>query len=587
MKLIKLWNHLSKRRHKQFGILVILMFIVSLFEVISIGSIIPFLGVLSAPEQVFQHQLTQPFLQFFYITEPSQLLLPLTVIFSVAALAAGVLRIILLYTIIKLSFAVGSDLSVKIFQHTLSQNYSVHLLRSSSEVINGIIMQVNIVITSIVAPFFRVISSVILFTGIMTALFILNTKIALISFAGFGVIYWIIMKYTNGYLSYNSKIITTKSALMIKTIQEGLGGIRDIIIDNNHQLYYDAYQKAELSLRRAAGNNQFISGSPRYILEALGMSIVALLAYMMIQESSTIIAVIPILGAFALGAQRMLPALQQAYAAYSNIKGATSSLENILEMLQQPIVNSKELSNVIPIKFEKEIQLTNLSFSYMANNRKDQTWVLNDINLNIPKGSRVGIIGATGSGKSTLIDLIMGLLSPTSGKITIDNEHITSKNIKAWQAHIAHVPQNIYLSDSTIEENIAFGVPKENINHQNVEKAAKQAHIAKLVETWKDGYKTFVGERGVRLSGGQRQRIGIARALYKQANVLVFDEATSALDNKTEKIVIDALDMLEKNLTIFIIAHRLTTLKCCDMIIKLDKNNIVNIGSHQDMINYS
>jgi len=193
-------------------------------------------------------------------------------------------------------------------------------------------------------------------------------------------------------------------------------------------------------------------------------------------------------------------------------------------------------------------------------------------------------MGITGSGKSTLLDIIMGLLPPTSGELEIDGKPITNENRRAWQAHIAHVPQNIYLSDCSIEENIAFGIPKDKIDHQKVEKAAQQAQIAELIEGWKDGYQTFVGERGIRLSGGQRQRIGIARALYKQANVLVLDEATSALDNETEQAVMEAVEALGRGLTILIIAHRLTTLEGCDRIVKLEKNKIIKIGSYQEVI---
>ena len=263
----------------------------------------------------------------------------------------------------------------------------------------------------------------------------------------------------------------------------------------------------------------------------------------------------------------------------------------MLSLLDQPlpqyaleVENTSDIVRVTPISFEKELCLKNLSFRYIADGTENTSWVLKNINLTITRNSRIGFMGVTGSGKSTLLDIIMGLLPPVSGEFTVDGESITNKNRRAWQAHIAHVPQNIYLSDSTIEENIAFGVSKEKINHQQVKKAAKQAQIAKLIEGWREGYQTFVGERGIRLSGGQRQRIGIARALYKEANVLIFDEATSALDNETEQAVMEAIEGLGKNLTILIIAHRLTTLKGCDRIIKLDKNNIVYDGSYEELI---
>jgi ATP-binding cassette subfamily B protein len=316
-------------------------------------------------------------------------------------------------------------------------------------------------------------------------------------------------------------------------------------------------------------------------MEALGMTLIAVLAYTMTQQDSGINTAIPVLGALALGAQRLLPSLQQAYSAYSTIKGSESSFKDVLDLLDQSLPEYAEQPRPKPISFEKEIKLTNLSFRYT----EDTPLVLKDIDLSLKKGARIGFMGVTGSGKSTLLDIIMGLLTPTGGELIIDKQPINNQNRRAWQAHIAHVPQNIYLSDGTIKENIAFGIAKGQIDHQRVKKAAQQAQIAELIEEWKDGYQTFVGERGIRLSGGQQQRIGIARALYRKANVIIFDEATSALDNETELEVMKAIEDLGKEITVLIIAHRLTTLKGCDKIIKLNKNNIINIGSYQEMIN--
>jgi len=316
-------------------------------------------------------------------------------------------------------------------------------------------------------------------------------------------------------------------------------------------------------------------------MEAIGMTLIAGLAYVMTQQEGGMVTAIPVLGALALGAQRLLPALQQSYNAYSTIKGASASFADVLNLLDQPLSEYADQLPAKPIPFEKEIKLTNLNFRY----KEDSPWVLKNINFSLEKGARIGFIGVTGSGKSTLLDIIMGLLPPTNGELIIDQQPINSQNRRAWQAHIAHVPQNIFLSDSSIEENIAFGIAKEQIDHQRVKKAAQQAQISELIEQWKEGYQTFVGERGIRLSGGQRQRIGIARALYKKANVLIFDEATSALDNETEREVMEAIEALGKEVTVLIIAHRLTTLKECDKIVKLDKNHAVHIGSYQEMIN--
>jgi ATP-binding cassette subfamily B protein len=404
----------------------------------------------------------------------------------------------------------------------------------------------------------------------MGALLTINLEVALASFIGFGLCYLVVIRYTHNQLKQNSQIIADKSTLMIKSLQEGLGGIRDVLIDGTQQLYCQVYRNADLPLRRASGNNQFISLSPRYVMESIGMTLIAGIAYMMTQHQGSLMSAIPVLGVMALGAQKLLPALQQTYSSYTNIKGARTSFEDVLILLEQPLPSYVQQPQPTPIPFEQQIELRNLSFRYA----KQAPWILKNINLILLKGSRIGFVGETGSGKSTLLDIIMGLLEPTEGNFVVDNEFINNENKRSWQAHIAHVPQTIYLSDSTIEENIAFGIPKDKIDHQQVVKAAQQAHIAEIVEQWQEGYQTFVGERGIRLSGGQRQRIGIARALYKKANVLIFDEATSALDNKTEQSVMEAIARLGRELTIFIIAHRQTTLKGCDQVVEIADKSI-------------
>jgi ATP-binding cassette subfamily B protein len=561
----KLWRHLSKRRQTQFWLVLILMIMASLSEIITVSAILPFLGVLTAPEKIFQHHLMQPLVQILEITEPNQLILPITIIFIIAVLLAGIIRLLLLYTMTRLSFSVGADLSINIYRRTLYQDYSVHVARNSSEVINSIITKTNIVIGGVITPVLTFISSTLLLIGIIGALLVINTKIAMFASIGFGLLYWVVIRYTRQQLKDNSECVANQSTLMIKSLQEGLGGIRDVLIDGSQKFYCQLYRSADQPLRRASGDNLFINSSPRYVMEVIGMVLIAGLAYMITRQEEGISTAIPVLGALALGAQRLLPALQQAYSSYSAINGSKYSFEDVLKMLDQPLPSYADQSISTPIKFEKEILLKNLSFRY-----SNQTpWVLKDINLTLPKGSRIGFKGVTGSGKSTLLDIIMGLLEATDGNLLVDGQPITEENRRAWQMRIAHVPQNIYLSDSSIEENIAFGTPKEKIDHQRVKKAAKQAQISGLIEGWPEGYQTSVGEQGIRLSGGQRQRIGIARALYKQANVLIFDEATSALDNKTEEAVMKAIENLDRDLTILIIAHRLSTIKSCEKIVDL------------------
>lgn len=556
------------------------MILASFAEILSIGSVLPFLGVLTAPGHVFEHPAAQPLIQTLGLTRPEQLLLPLSIIFGLAALMTGVMRLLLLWASTRLSFATGADLSISIYRRTLYQPYAVHVARNSSEVISGIAGKANSVIYSIIVPALTLISASIMLCTILLALLSVDPVIALAAFGGFGLIYAFIIRLTRNRLLIDSQCIARESIHVIKSLQEGLGGIRDVLIDGSQATYCQIYRDADLPLRRAQGNSIFISLSPRYGMEALGMLLIATLAYTLAQQTDGIARAIPVLGAFALGAQRLLPVLQQAYASWSGIQSGQASLQDTLELLDQPLPGHAAWPTTSPLSFQHQISLKQLSFRYSP----QTPWVLNKLDLTIAKGCRIGFVGTTGSGKSTLLDIVMGLLQPNEGTLEIDGQPITAHNHRAWQAHIAHVPQAIFLADSTIEENIAFGVPKDQIEPERVRQAAHQAQIADIIETWSRQYQTVVGERGVRLSGGQRQRIGIARALYKQADVIIFDEATSALDNETEQAVMQAIEGLSEDLTVLIIAHRLTTLKNCTQIVELGDGGIKRIGSYQDIV---
>ena len=575
----RLWHHVSPRRRGQFGLLLVLMLLASFAEILSIGAVLPFLGILTAPERIFNLPIAQPFIQALGLSEPSQLLLPLTMVFGFAALLAGGLRLLMLWASTKLSFAAGADFSRSIYSRTLYQPYYVHCGRNSSEVIDGISGKANTVIYSVIVPIITLISSGLMLISILIALLVVNPIIAIAAFGGFGLIYSLIIRMTRNKLLLNSQTVARESTQVIKLLQEGLGGIRDVLIDGSQEAYCKIYSSADLSLRRAQGGSMFISLSPRYAMEALGMILIATLAYSLAKQDEGMLTAIPILGALALGAQRLLPVLQQIYFSWSNIQSGQASLEDVLNLLDQPLPSYLHQASKQSMTFNDCIRLKQVNFRYSP----QSSYVLKGIDLEIAKGSRVGFIGATGSGKSTLLDVVMGLLQPTKGSMEIDDQVVTAGNHRAWQEHIAHVPQAIFLADSSIDENIAFGVPTDQIDHHRVKQAARQAQIADTIESWPNQYQTFVGERGIRLSGGQRQRIGIARALYKKADVIIFDEATSALDSETEEAVMQAIEGLSKDLTLLIIAHRLTTLKNCSQIVELFNGCVKKTGNYNEI----
>ncbi len=561
-------------------LLLILAMLASVAEILSIGSLLPFLSVLTAPDQVFALPVMQPIILRMGIASPSGMLLPLTIFFAVAALTAGGVRLLLLWASTRFSFAIGADLGIDMYRRTLYQSYATHLSRNSSEIISGISIKANDVIYKVVLPCVQMVSASVMLVFILGFLLVIEPVVTTISFAGFGFIYLSIIKLTRKRLSSDSQCIAYESVRLMKALQEGLGGIRDVLIDGSQEVYCQIYRESDLRLRRAQGNSAFISTSPRYVMEVLGMVLISALAYVLAGSGGGDGGAIPILGALALGAQRLLPVMQQAYWSFTIIQSGQASLNDSLELLDQPFPANvgKPLAQLLP--FNREIRLKQLGFRY----NPDASFIFNKMDLSIAKGSRVGFIGSTGSGKSTLLDIVMGLLQPTEGAIEVDGCLINDTNSRAWQGHIAHVPQAIFLADTTVEENIAFGTPKELIDHARVRRAAVQAQIADVIESWPEQYETFVGERGVRLSGGQRQRIGIARALYKEADVIVFDEATSALDNDTENSVMEAIENLSGSHTLLIIAHRLTTLKGCTQIVELGNGAILQVGSYDEII---
>jgi ABC-type multidrug transport system fused ATPase/permease subunit len=567
----RLWRQISRRRRTQFSLLLFLMIVTSLAEVFSIAAIIPFLGILTNPERIYELGIIKPLIETLGITKPADLLLPLTIIFSIAACVAGGMRLLLHWAGAKLSFGAGADLSIDIYRKTLYQPYLVHMSRNSSDIINSITTKTHqsiLIITQVLG----LLSSGVMIFAITAALIFIEPQTTLIAFSGFAVLYVGVVALTHRRLLLNSYNIAKNSTNVIKALQEGLSGIRDVLIDGTQEVYCAIYRSADWPLKRAQSDNSFIGVSPRYAMEALGMVLIAVVACGLATSQNGIVGAIPILGALALGAQRLLPLVQNIYINWSSVRGSQASLVDVLELLEQPLPEfANKRSPIIPIEFKKNITLKNVSFSY----DKTDKYVLKNINIDIKKGSRIGFVGTTGSGKSTLLDIIMTLLIPDEGSIEVDGLPIDSLNPRAWQTHIAHVPQAIYLADTTIAENIAFGVPLVEIDFDRVVRASELAQISETINKMADSYQTIVGERGMRLSGGQRQRIGIARALYKNADVIIFDEATSALDSETEQAVIESINSLSTELTILIIAHRVTSVKDCSVIYRVENGTVV------------
>ena len=538
-------------------------------EIFSLGLVVPFLAVITQPEKV---ALQGPFATFFRdagISQGPSARISITMFFVFGVVTSGFIRVTLLWAQTRLGNAIGSDLGAAAYEKTLYQPYLKHTQGNSSNIIATLQTKVNTMVYFVVIPVLNLVTSICIALAILMAAAWIE-PVATISIGLFFVgIYLGIGSFSRKRIHRNSNVVKQNQSVVVQKIMEGLGAIRDVLLDGSQVQYVRDYRFADTRLRRSYGNLAILAGLPKHILESVGIVLLAGTACFLIGKNPNSSNALGVVGVIGLTAQRVLPLIQQVYSSWVSMNGGVGCLRDVLELLDQPMPDGKSHAAKNKFDFKNEISFQNISFRYSDN----MPWVLDKLSFTVPKGSRVGFIGKTGSGKSTCLDLLMGLLEPTAGQILVDGYPLSQKTIRAWQGNIAHVPQAIYLADISLAENIAFGTPRDKIDIEKVRSAARKAHIADFIESLPQGYQGLVGERGIRLSGGQRQRIGIARALYKTAQIIIFDEATSALDNETEQVVMQTIESLSADLTIFIIAHRLTTLKNCTKIINLDLNN--------------
>ncbi len=561
-----IWRNLSRKRKRQITFLPILISLAAIFELFSVASIIPFLSLLSNPNKYNDFYLIkniQNSLPIFDAIDPF-----IFVIFSFlfCITLSAILRLITISASNYFAAAIGSDFSSKAYRLSLNQPYQVHISRNSSEIISSIIQNTDRTVF-IVFALLQFTASITLGLALIVGLLLINWVLSLIIAFIFSFLYLLL-----GYLLKKriGRIDKKKARLTImqtKALQEGLGSIRDIILDNSQKFYQNIFTDNDKPLRFINATSELINSSPKYIFELITIYIIVCICFFYNSqgESSNII---PLIGSILLCLQRLLPVFQNVYSCWVNISINTNSVLNLIKLLEQP--EKKFFYNTKTFPLKNEIKLSNISFSYFKNTKK----IIQDFNLTIKKGERIGIIGKSGSGKSTIADLIMGLLEPSKGVIEIDGLNLHKNKIykkENWFSNIAHVPQEICFSDTNIAENIAFGIPKSKIDNKRLIKAIIASRLSDFINNVEEAYNIKVGERGVQLSGGQRQRVGIARAIYKGGKILIMDEATSALDTKTESEIMRTIDELSSDLTIIIITHRLSTLKSCERVIEIQK----------------
>ncbi len=573
LKLLKkTFFYLSKKRKKQLILVFLFMIISGLGEVFSLASLIPLLSIVTNPETIWNIPLVKNFSNLIGIVSPNELFIPFILIFTFANVSSTLVRLLGIWFFEKLSAGIGNDLGVKAFSSTLNREYQELLRIDSSKLITANTIHLSQFVACL-SSCLKILTALISSSLIIITMLIINPLISSLTLFIFLGIYLIISKRIQKTIHTNSREIAENDAKQIQIIRESIGSIVEVILSQNQNFHVKKFKKIDLDIRNRKCMNRFLTFFPRNTLESITFILLSGISLTFTLNSKDPIYLIKLIGIFALSVQKILPLFQQAYASLTSIRSQAFAVKSFLDLLRQTKENSfKKIPKGLKI-FSKNISFKQIRFKY----DNDSNLVLDDINLIINKGDKVGIIGSTGSGKTTFINILLGLLKPQSGLLLIDRCNIyESKNINSlnlWRQSIAYVPQKLFLTNSTIAENIAFA-EEDNINFQKIYKVARTAQSYEFINSLPKKFNTCIGEDGAFLSQGQKQRIALARALYKEPKILILDEATSSLDEITEKKVISSIHDHYKDLTLIMIAHRLKTLSSCDYIIDLESGRV-------------
>jgi len=578
--LVELFSHLPSPYKIRCLALILLMIVSSIAEIFSIGAVIPFIAALMSPSEILSYPILGDALYFLNIESPKQVVFATTLIFCLASVTAAVIKLYYQWAQVKFSTSMIRIFALKAYSNIINLSFEEHVQLNSSKIVSGVFLKVNHVFVQILVPCFSLTNSLIMAVGIITILLIINPWASILLISGLGLAYGISHFILKARIDNHGSVISSEQDTIVKSLKDSMGSIKEIIMKNTQPLYIEKFKYSDRKLKTSQALIEFYKISPRYIVEGVIMIVFAVAAYYMLEvNQSSQPQAFASLTAIALAGMKLFPVVQNSFSNVAGIKSYNSTLSDVLGMLR--LQSNQPLSSQnAAVQFSSSINLKDVSYEYNTNSSK----LLNKINMNIKKGSKLGIIGKTGSGKTTLIDLLMGLIEPSNGVITIDGVPLDSTRLKNWRSKIGFVPQDIFLLDSTIKENIAFHADETEINMNAVIKAAKKANLDGLIASWKDGYDTRVGERGAMISGGERQRIGIARALYSEPEILILDESTSALDGNTEAEVMKSIDELNNGITCIIIAHNPSCLKNCNEIFELENGRIINIGSPSQLL---
>tara|TARA_Y100000768_G_scaffold387453_1_gene378852 strand:- start:1556 stop:3346 length:1791 start_codon:yes stop_codon:yes gene_type:complete len=580
----KLLFLLNPHERKRAIYLILMILIMALLDMIGVASILPFISVLMNPNLVETNFILNSIFQsskILGVENNQQFLFLLGVLVFVLIVTSLAFKALTTYVQVGFVMMHEFTISKRLVEGYLNQPYSWFLDRHSADLGKTILSQVGVVVGGGIKPLMELIAKGTVSIAIIFLLIIVDPKVALIVGFSLGISYGTVYLFLRRHLNRIGEKHLKNNQLRFTLINEGFGAVKDVKVGGLEDTYISRYSDSAQTFARTATSSQIISQLPRFFLEAIALGGVLLLILYLMAQSGNFNNSLPIISLYVFAGYRLMPALQQVYASFSQLTFSGPSIDKLYNEIKN-LKLFKINKNQEALSFDKTIILKDIWYKYPNSSRT----ALKNINLKIPTRTTVGLVGTTGSGKTTTADIILGLFQAQKGSLEVDGKIITQHNSRAWQRSIGYVPQHIFLIDDTVSANIAFGIESKDINQEIVEKSSKIANLHDfVVNELPSGYNTTVGERGVRLSGGQRQRIGIARALYHNPKVLILDEATSALDNHTEKAVMDEVNKLRKDITIIIIAHRFNTVKNCDVIFQFEKGELIKQGSFDEVIN--
>ena len=582
----KIYFLLNTYEKKRAVLLIIMILIMAILDMAGVASVLPFMAVLTNPSLIETNFILKYMFQassIFGVQNNQEFMFILGFLVFFTLVITLIFKVFVIYIQTRFILMLEHSIGKRLVEGYLYQPYSWSLSRHSADLGKTILSESGKIAGRGIGNFMELIAKSAVTITIIILLIIVDFKLALIVGFSIGLAYVLIFYRVNTYLKQIGEESLKNNELRFKAVSEAFGAIKEIKVGGLEQTYIKSFSNSSRIFALTQANSSIISSLPRFLLESIGFGGILLIILYSMSQTGNFNSALPIISLYVFAGYRLMPAVQQIYEAFTQLTFITPSLDKLYDDLKnlKPF-NENQDQDILP--FNKSIILKNIHYNYPNASRT----ILKDISLNISAKSTVGLVGATGSGKTTTVDIILGLLEPQKGTLEIDGKIIRKQNSRSWQRSIGYVPQQIFLADDTIAANIAFGLEPKEINQEAVEKASKIANLHEFViDELPKKYQTTIGERGVRLSGGQRQRIGIARALYHNPQLLILDEATSALDNQTEKAVMDAIDNLDKNITIIQIAHRLNTLKKCDKIFLLEKGELKKDAKYDELINAS